>query len=85
MHLCEREAGADVKENGLFSDASHLEDWETHVSKFISWEDERLISQSPSLGKMGDSCLKAHLHFSVEAVVFIRRERGTEQRDQGRG
>ena len=47
--------------------------------------------------KMGDSCLeahlpgrwgahlKAHLHLSVEAEVFIRRERGTEQRDRGRG
>ena len=34
---------------------------------------------------MGDSCLKAHLHLSVEAEVFIRRERGTELRDEGRG
>ena len=29
------------------------------------------------------ACLKAHLRLSVEAEVFIRRERGTEQRDQG--
>ena len=34
---------------------------------------------------MGDSCLKACLHFSVEAAVFIRRERGTEQREKWRG
>ena len=33
----------------------------------------------------GDSCLKAHLHLSVEAEVFIRRKRGPEQSDQGRG
>ena len=33
----------------------------------------------------GDSRLKAHLQLSVEAEVFIRREKGTEQRDQGRG
>ena len=46
--------------------------WETQVSKPISW-------------KMGDFCLKTHLHLSVEAEVFIRRERGPEQRDQGRG
>ena len=79
-----REAGANVKEHGLLSGASHL-------------EDGGLTSQSPAPGKMGDSCLeahlpgrwgahlKAHLHLSVEAEVFIRRERGTEQRDQGRG
>ena len=36
-------------------------------------------------GKIGDSGLKAHLPLSVEAEVFIRRGRGTEQRDQGRG
>ena len=52
------EAGACVKESGLFADAGHLED--------------------------GDSCHIAHLHLSVEAEVFIRRERGREQRDQGR-
>ena len=34
--------------------------------------------------KKGDSCLKMQLHISVEAEVFIRRERGTD-RDQGRG
>ena len=38
-----------------------------------------------AIWKMGDSCPKAHLHLSVEAEAFIRRERGTEQRDQGRG
>ena len=39
----------------------------------------------PVTWMMGDSHLKAHLHLSVEAEVFIRRERKTEQRDQGRG
>ena len=34
---------------------------------------------------MRDSHLKAHLHLSVEAEVFLRRERGTEQGDQGGG
>ena len=55
------EAGADVKESGLFSGAGHLEDGGV------------------------DSHVKAHPHISVEAEVFIRRERGTEQRDRGRG
>ena len=41
--------------------------------------------QVPTTWKMGDSCCKAHLHISVEAEGLIRRERGTEQRDQGRG
>ena len=40
------------------------------------------MSQSPSPGKMGDSCLKAHLPLSLEAGAFIRRERGTEQRSR---
>ena len=35
---------------------------------------------SPSPGKMGDSCHKAHLHLTVEAEVFIGREKGREQR-----
>ena len=35
--------------------------------------------------KIGDSHLKARLPLSVEAEVSIRRERGTEQRYQGRG
>ena len=48
-------------------------------------EDGRLMSQSLSPGKMGDSCLKVHLPTSVEAGVFITSERRTEQRDQGRG
>ena len=61
-----QEAGADVKESGLYL------------------EDGGLRPQSPSPEKMGDSCLKAHLHLSVEAEVIIR-ERGTEQRDQGEG
>ena len=43
------------------------------------------MSQSPSPGEMGDSCLKPHLHMSAQAEVFIRRERGTEQRGQGKG
>ena len=61
-----RETGADVKESGLFSGAGHL-------------EGGGLVSQSPSPGKMGDSRLKAHHHLSVQAEVFIRRERGTEE------
>ena len=63
------EAGADVKESGLFLGAGHL-------------EDGGLMSQSPSPEKMGDLHLKVHLLISVEAEVFIRRDRGTEQRDQ---
>ena len=67
-----QKAGADLKKSGLFSDASNL-------------GDGGLTSQSPSPGKMGDSHLKTHLYNTVEAEVFIRRERGTEQRGQGRG
>ena len=54
-------------------------------------EDRGLMSQSPppemtGMGKeWEDSCFKAHFHFSVQAEVFIRKERGTEQRYQGRG
>ena len=66
------EAGADVKESGLFSGAGHL-------------EDVGLTSQSPSSGKVRDSRRQAHLLLSVEAEAFIRRGRGTEERDQGRG
>ena len=38
------------------------------------------MSQSPSPGRMGDSRLKAHLHHSEEAEVFIggRREQDKE-------
>ena len=43
------------------------------------------MSQSPYPGKMEESCLKVHLHISVEAEVFIRRDRRTEQRDEGKG
>ena len=43
-------------------------------------EDGGLISKP-----IGDSGHKAHLHLSVEAEAFIKRERGTEQRDRGRG
>ena len=35
--------------------------------------------------KMGDARLKAHLPPSEEAEAFMRRERGTEHRNQGRG
>ena len=38
-------------------------------------EDGELMSQSPSPGKKGDSCLKAHLHISVQAEVLKRRRR----------
>ena len=37
---------------------------------------ERGYLQTLAIWKMGDSCLKAHLPLSVEAEVFIRRERG---------
>ena len=63
-----QEAGADGKESCLFSGASHL-------------EDGGLMFQSPSPGKRSDSRLKAHLYLSAQAEVFIREERGTEQRD----
>ena len=66
------ETGADVKVSGLFADAGHM-------------RDGGLTSQSPSPGKMEPSCQKAHLHLSVEAENFIRRQRGTEQTDQGKG
>ena len=65
------EAGADVKESGLFLGAGHL-------------EDGGLMSQSPSPEKMGDIQFKAQSHISVEAEIFRRRERGTEQRS-GKG
>ena len=64
-----REAGADVKESGLFADAGHL-------------EDGGLTSQSPSPGKMEDLFLKVHLHLSVEAEVFTRRERGRNKENK---
>ena len=41
--------------------------------------------QRPFSKKIGGSRVKAHLPLSVEAGVFIRRERGAGQRDQGRG
>ena len=63
-----REAGADVKESGSFSGAGHL-------------EVGGLLSQSPSLGKMGTQCQKPS-PLTVEAEVFVRRGRGPEQ---GRG
>ena len=34
-------------------------------------------------GKIGVHCAKAHLNIPVQAEVFIRKERGTEQRDKG--
>ena len=34
---------------------------------------------------MGELCHQAHLHISVETEVYLRRERGTEQRDRGGG
>ena len=64
-----QEAGADVKESGLFSGAGYL-------------DDRGFMSQNLSPVKMGNSCLKAHLHVPVEAKVFIMRERGTEQRSR---
>ena len=54
-----QDAGADVKESGLFSGAGHL-------------EDGGLMSQSPSPPLSGNR-------------GFYKRERGTEQRGQGRG
>ena len=40
---------------------------------------------SAHLPEVGDSCLKAHLHLSVQVEVVVRRGRRKEQRDQGRG
>ena len=67
-----QEASAGVKESGLFADAGH-------------WEDRGLMSQSPSSGEIEDSCHKNCLHLSGLAEVFVRREKGIEQRDQGQG
>ena len=76
MEASTQEAGADVNENYLFAYAGHL-------------EDGGLMSQSSTLGKMGNPCHKAHLlgrwgsHVTkpistfLEAEVFIMRERGT--------
>ena len=55
-----QEAGADVKESGIFSDAGHL-------------EDGGLTSQRDP-----------HLYSSIEIQAFIRRKKGTEQKDQER-
>ena len=79
-----REAGADVKESGLFRWKTI---WKTgdscHKVHFLGrWG---LKSQSPYLRKMEDYCLKAHLLISVVAEVFIRRGRETEQRDEKGG
>ena len=73
------EAGDDVKESGLSADTGRP-----------VWKlgDSHLKVQRSSPGKMGNSCLKVHFHLSLEAEVFIRRERGIEQigqKDQGRG
>ena len=35
--------------------------------------------------EVGDLGYPAHLHLSVEAEVFIRKEKGIEQKDQKRG
>ena len=48
------EAGADVKKNGLFSGAGHLEDGGTHVLKPVYWIDGGLVSQSPSIPRGGE-------------------------------
>ena len=47
--------------------------------------DVKWFIQILAIWEMGDSCLQAHLHISVEAEVFIRMKRGIEQRDQRRG
>ena len=39
-------------------------------------------SQNPSSEKMGDSCLKAHLPLSMEAQVFYKDGKETEQRSR---
>ena len=71
-----QEAGADVKESGLFADASHLEDggltlkahllgrWGTHISKPISW-------------KMGDLYLKVQFHIILAPQLKVSKSPGT--------
>ena len=58
------------------------------VTKIRSGSPQLLKESGLSAGtdhlEMGDSHHKAHLHLSVEAEISIRRERGTEQGDQGR-
>lgn len=71
MQANTQEAGADIQENGFFSSTNNL-------------QDRRFMSQSPSPEKMGDLHLKTQSHISVEAEIFRRRDRGTEQKDQGK-
>ena len=65
-------AGADIKESGLFAGASHL-------------EDRKVTSHSPPSGKWGTHVTKPTSTAQCRQRVFVRRERETEQRDQGRG
>ena len=85
MKASTQEAGADLRKL-VSSDASHPEDG-VLLSQSPSWEVGELLSHLKALlpGKMGESYLEAHLRLSVETEVFMRRERGTEHRDQGRG
>ena len=46
---------------------------------------EMVLFQVPITWKMGNSCLKAHCSISGQADVFIRREKGKQNKDQGRG
>ena len=78
-----QEAGADVK-GKWFIQIPATGGRGAHVLKPISWEDGRPLSHSPSPWEDGYSCLKSHFHISVQAEVFIRRERETEPRGQGR-
>ena len=43
------------------------------------------MGEDQSWEKMGDSCLKGHLHISVQAEAFIRRERGNRTRTSREG
>ena len=54
------------------------------LEKQVLMQRKVVCLQMPAIWKTGDSGLKAHLHLTVEARVFINKERETEQRDQGR-
>ena len=44
-----------------------------------------VYSRCQQAEKMADSCLKAHLHISVQAEVFIRMERGSRTKRSREG
>ena len=61
-----------------------LPPWSSLLQRQVLIERKVVHFQVPATWKMGDSGHKAQSHISVEAEIFIRRERGTEQIYQGR-